>query len=285
MLHLQPLDILEFYHRIAYGKFPKPKANQTSPITPFVKDLSLVVKPLSTSPTAWIEVATVKCMPSAYIKIAHFEDERMKVLSLNHNIRNLISRLNIHTYTNIARNYLVFLKTAANSVYDFTDTLLYTGFTGSKLIDARIIGYFRDVQQLIDGKQTFDQINNDKQKNEEMYAKMLECWKAGSDCFIQYMTENRWMTRKEALFNERAMIAALKWLPINCNRNHGMTANHSEVVDKNGITEEQITEIGIAELVTHYDRIKVDMQFAKPMNFSNADQPTRTPSPTPESLL
>ncbi|KAH9389528.1 hypothetical protein TYRP_023220 [Tyrophagus putrescentiae] len=62
-----PLDILQFYHRIACGKISKPKANETSRITPLVKDLSLVVKPLQTSPTAWTEVAMVKCMPKLHI--------------------------------------------------------------------------------------------------------------------------------------------------------------------------------------------------------------------------
>ncbi|KAH9410468.1 hypothetical protein TYRP_023627 [Tyrophagus putrescentiae] len=280
-----PLDILEFYHRIACGKISKPKANETSRITPLVKDLSLVVKPLPTSPTVWTEIAMVKCMPSAYIRIAHFENERMKVLSLNHNIRNLISQEDKNSSTNIARNYLIFLKIATNSLYDFADALLYTGFTRNKMVDQRITGYFKDVQQIINGKQTLDQFTGDKHRNQEMYAKMLECWKAGSDCFTQYLSENRWTTCKEALFNERAMIAAFKWLPANCNRNHGQTANHSEVVVKNGITEEQITEIGIAEMVTHFNRNKVDMQFAKPMKFSSVDQFTRTPSPTPESLL
>ena len=225
----------------------------------------------------------VKCMPSAYIRIAHFENERMKVLSLNHNIRNLISQLDTDSSTNIARNYLVFLKTAANSVYNFADTLLYTGFTGSKVADQRITGYFRDVQQLINRRLSLDQLSD--KKNQEMYAKMLNCWRAGSDCFFQYLIENHLMTRNEALFNERALIAALKWLPNNCNNNHGFTANHSKVVDKNGITEKQITEIGIAEMVTHYDRIKVDMHLATPMKFSSVDQSTRTPSQTPESLL
>ncbi|KAH9407764.1 hypothetical protein TYRP_012587 [Tyrophagus putrescentiae] len=117
-----------------------------------------------------------------------------------------------------------------------------------------------------------------------MLGSMVACWRAGSESYAHYLTENRWQTQSEALFTERSVIAALKYLPINCNKNHGSTASYSEVLTKHGITEQLICKAGIAELVCSSKTSALDRRFATPVQI-NSNHITRTPSPTPKYLL
>ncbi|KAH9407797.1 hypothetical protein TYRP_012620, partial [Tyrophagus putrescentiae] len=282
-----PLDTIAWFFNVAHGKVDKSNLKENSSITPLATHSLLVEDEdededeLKTDPNPWVEIAMIKCMPSAYYSIANCPKELFKTLKLSQKIRAAIG-LDKSITTSSARNYLVFLKAVTSSVHDFIDAILYGGFTDGKSVDKRIKSYVADVQHIIDGKQTLDQLNENK--NKEMLGSMVACWKAGSESYAHYLTENRWQTQSEALFTERSVIAALKYLPINCNKNHGLTANHNAILIENKITEQLICKIGIAELVLFYQKQQFDCHPARPV-YITSNHITRTPSPTPKHLL
>lgn len=194
-------------------------------------------------------------------------------------MRQIIADTNSKTTLYISKNYIAFLKMITNSLYDFINGIIYAGFTDDDK-NTRISTYVRNLQQLLDGTLILEKVNN----NSCMLSSLLENWKAGSECFIQYISESQMMSKKEGLFMERALIAALKWLPINCNRNHGMTDNHRNIIQIFGVTEDLITQIGIGELVHHFKRNQFAMELAKPIKLFDAHN-IRIPTNTLDRFL
>ena len=290
-LCFQPLDTIAWFFNVAHGKVDKQSLETDNWITPLAtyslsdededEDEDENEDELKADPNPWVEIAMIKCMPSAYFSIANSPKKLSKTLKLSQKIRNAI-RLDWSTNASNARNYLVFMKAVTSSVHDFIDAILYGGFTDNKLADKRIKNYVADVQHIIDGKQTLDQLKENK--NKEMLGSMVACWKAGSESYAHYLAENLWQTQSEALFTERSVIAALKYLPINCNKNHGSTTSYNEVLTKHGITEQLICKIGIAELVLFFQKHQFDCHPARPV-YITSNHITRTPSPTPKYLL
>lgn len=262
LLCLQPLDTLMFYYNVSHRKVSATTSKENPSNTLLANDIRIAVKPLPKTSSAWAEVAIIKCMPSSFLRIANSENELNKVLSLSQKIRNLIALPGKQFAKSQARNYIIFMKTITSSLYDLVDTLLYTGFTDSRLLDQRVLGYFRHVQQIINGDLSFEQIPDDSHLHKDMYRSMVACWKAGSENFHQYLIKNRLLTQNEGLFIEHSKIVALKWLPINSNQNHGSTKCFKQILKNNNISQKDLTEMGIGETVAHHKRIEFDMHLA-----------------------
>ncbi|KAH9389401.1 hypothetical protein TYRP_023347, partial [Tyrophagus putrescentiae] len=273
-----------FYYDIVHNDGPTASvSSENHSISTLAINLSDVAVPLPESSSPRTEMYLIKQLPSCFFKIANSDEELLRVLNIGRNVRLMIAESNSRSTLTTSRNYIAFLKMAANSVYDFIDAVVYTGFT-ENYEDNRIISYVKDLQQLVDGHLSLEQLKQDKLKNPKMYSILFENWKAGSECFFQYISESRMMSRKEGLFMERALIAVLKFLSTNCNRNHGMSQNHRKIVHTLGVTEDVITQIGVAELVRHFKQHQFDIDLATPVKLYSY-QITRYPANTPKNFL
>lgn len=243
--------------------------------------------PLSSTPQ--VEVYCVKMFPSAFLNSAHSQSYRDYVLEKLEKIRDLIQKFAYNSKQQsqnemTANCYTAFTKPIANSIYDFGNALAYGGFTEDSKTYNRIITYASLIEKLLNNPAEF-LAEKSKSINQPFIQHLAENWISGSENFIQFITEHRWLSRAEALFIEHAVISVLRWLPVNFNNNHGSTTSYKTVLSQYNVSEETVLEIGCVELSMHYNRIKHDLDFATPI-CTTSNQHVRTiASETPKHLL
>ena len=87
-------------------------------------------------PSATVELYLIKMLPSAFIKIAHFEAYRLKILERAHEIRKLIAMTLKRSQGSfgkkcMGKNYVISTTLKSNSIYGFCDAMVYHGFTAN----------------------------------------------------------------------------------------------------------------------------------------------------------
>lgn len=107
-----------------------------------------------------------------------------------------------------------------------------------------------------------------KNQNIPLISHLARSWQEGNDIFFNYVSENRLYSPTEAWFMEHATIMAMKGLANNFNRNHGSTESYTRILEKNNITEDEIVKIGLAEIITHYNRHKFDIHLSTPLHLT-----------------